>query len=118
MYFLVYFAVLRIDDEFQLAHAHRIVPLPHLRWCESDTDADANAHADCYTEANEPYGPADGVTHTLRRHALPRRLPNLMIEIRSDLIDTPPAQARIASALAELVRHGVGALAGASRGAA
>ena len=54
MYFLVYFAVLRIDDEFQLAHAHWIVPLPHLRRCESDTDTDAyaNAHADSYTNTD------------------------------------------------------------------
>ena len=38
---------------------------------------------------NEPYGPADGVTHTLKRHALPRGLLNVMIEIRNDLIATP-----------------------------
>lgn len=35
---------------------------------------------------NEPYGPQDGVTHTLREHALPRGLANVMIEIRNDLI--------------------------------
>ncbi|MEM8836823.1 MAG: N-formylglutamate amidohydrolase, partial [Pseudomonadota bacterium] len=28
---------------------------------------------------NEPYGPEDGVTHTLKRHALPRNLLNVMI---------------------------------------
>jgi predicted N-formylglutamate amidohydrolase len=38
---------------------------------------------------NEPYGPEDGVTHTLREHALPHGLPNVMIEIRNDLIRTP-----------------------------
>ena len=35
---------------------------------------------------NEPYGPQDGVTHTLREHAVPRGLLNVMIEIRNDLI--------------------------------
>lgn len=35
---------------------------------------------------NEPYGPADGVTHTLKRHGLARGLPNAMIEIRNDLL--------------------------------
>jgi predicted N-formylglutamate amidohydrolase len=38
---------------------------------------------------NEPYGPEDGVTHTLREHALPRGLLNVMIEIRNDLLATP-----------------------------
>lgn len=36
--------------------------------------------------ANDPYGPADGVTHSLKLHALPRGLPNVMIEIRNDLL--------------------------------
>lgn len=35
---------------------------------------------------NEPYGPGDGVTHTLRLHAQPRGLPNVMIEVRNDLM--------------------------------
>lgn len=38
------------------------------------------------TERNEPYGPADGVTHSLRLHALSRGLPNVMIEVRNDLL--------------------------------
>lgn len=37
---------------------------------------------------NEPYSAADGVTHTLREHALPHGLLNVMIEIRNDLIAT------------------------------
>lgn len=49
---------------------------------------------------NAPYGPADGVTYTLRAHALPRSLPNVMLEIRSDLIAEAPAQATMASMLA------------------
>jgi predicted N-formylglutamate amidohydrolase len=35
---------------------------------------------------NEPYGPKDGVMHTLNLHAAPRGLKHVMIEIRNDLI--------------------------------
>lgn len=49
---------------------------------------------------NEPYGPQDGVTHTLRVHALPRRLLNVMIEIRNDLIATAENQTAVAARLA------------------
>lgn len=35
---------------------------------------------------NEPYGPNDGVMHTLNLHAAPRGLKSVMIEIRNDLI--------------------------------
>lgn len=52
---------------------------------------------------NEPYGPADGVTHTLRDQALPRGLLNVMIEIRNDLIAAPADQADMASLLARLL---------------
>lgn len=40
------------------------------------------------TRRNEPYGPDDGVTHTLLRHALPRRWSNVMLEVRNDLLRT------------------------------
>ncbi|MCO5145490.1 MAG: N-formylglutamate amidohydrolase [Aquamicrobium sp.] len=49
---------------------------------------------------NEPYGPQDGVTHTLREHALPRGLANVMIEIRNDLIRTPDDVRTMAGRLA------------------
>lgn len=35
---------------------------------------------------NSPYGPSDGVTHSLIRHGLGRGLANVMIELRNDLI--------------------------------
>lgn len=35
---------------------------------------------------NAPYGPSDDVTHTLVKQALPRGLPNAMIEVRNDLL--------------------------------
>jgi predicted N-formylglutamate amidohydrolase len=56
---------------------------------------------------NEPYGPADGVTHTLAAHALPRGLPNVMVEIRNDLIATPEDVTRVAEGLSALIRHGL-----------
>ncbi|WP_120500071.1 N-formylglutamate amidohydrolase [Roseovarius sp. EL26] len=40
------------------------------------------------TLRNEPYGPEDGVTHSLRIHALSRGLANVMIEVRNDLLQT------------------------------
>lgn len=58
---------------------------------------------------NEPYGPADGVTHTLVRHALPRGLPNAMIEVRNDLLSEEEsgdgAISRMADRLALLLRR-------------
>lgn len=38
---------------------------------------------------NDPYGPADGVTHSLKLHAVSRGLLNVMIELRNDLLATP-----------------------------
>ena len=48
---------------------------------------------------NVPYGPDDGVTFTLERHALARGLLNVMIEIRHDLIATEDGQDAIAKLL-------------------
>lgn len=52
---------------------------------------------------NEPYAPVDGVTHTLRRHALTRKLKNVMIEIRNDLIADQPGQGAAAGFIAGLL---------------
>jgi predicted N-formylglutamate amidohydrolase len=41
---------------------------------------------------NEPYGPTDGVLHTLTLHAAPRQLPRVMIEMRNDLIASERSQ--------------------------
>jgi len=67
----------------------------------------ANAMLDCapshtphIVRRNEPYGPTDGVTHTVAEHATPHGHPNVMIEVRNDLIATPQAQAEIALQLA------------------
>jgi len=60
----------------------------------------AEQKADLAVSRNQPYGPEDGVTHTLRRQALPLGLLNVMLEIRNDLISDPPAQTRMAERLA------------------
>lgn len=52
---------------------------------------------------NEPYGPADGVLYTIRRHAIERGLPNVMLEIRNDLIRSQEQQSEVGKALAELL---------------
>ena len=49
---------------------------------------------------NDPYGPADGVTHTLIVQAMSRGLLNVMIEVRNDLIADEASQQRCASLLA------------------
>lgn len=48
---------------------------------------------------NDPYGPEDGVTHTLQRHGDDRL--NVMLEIRSDLIATAQQQTEMAGALSD-----------------
>jgi len=54
---------------------------------------------------NEPYGPEDGVLHTLNLHAAPRSLQHAMIEIRNDFISTAPGQAEWAQLLAAPLMH-------------
>jgi len=62
--------------------------------------ATAPAHTRLRVERNAPYGPADGVTHTLKEHGLKNDLLNIMLEIRNDLIKTPEAQREMAAMLA------------------
>lgn len=60
-------------------------------------------------ERNEPYGPEDGVTHTLRLHALPNGLLNVMIEVRNDLIQNEEGQRAAAGFLSELLIKAIAA---------
>jgi predicted N-formylglutamate amidohydrolase len=53
---------------------------------------------------NEPYGPQDGVTHSLRLHALPRGIENVMIEVKNDLLKDKTGQEVMAGYLVELAR--------------
>ncbi|WP_425043836.1 N-formylglutamate amidohydrolase [Primorskyibacter sp. S87] len=56
------------------------------------------------TALNQPYSAADGVTHTLREHGLKRGLPNVMIEIRNDLLDSPGGITRMTGLLAPMLQ--------------
>ncbi len=53
---------------------------------------------------NEPYSAADDVTHTLRLHATPYGLPNAMLEVRNDLIDSADSQQAMADTLAPVLK--------------
>ncbi|MHA1190460.1 MAG: N-formylglutamate amidohydrolase [Alphaproteobacteria bacterium] len=55
------------------------------------------------TRRNEPYGPRDGVTHTLVEHALPHGLPNAMLEIRNDLVAGEDDQQRFVAILGDML---------------
>lgn len=59
---------------------------------------------------NEPYEPADGVTHSLQLHGIANALHNVMIEIRNDLIATPDSQAVLAEELLQLIRPALDSL--------
>lgn len=71
----------------------------------------APKHTDMNTRRNDPYGPADGVTHTLKLHALPNGLMNVMIEVRNDLIADADQQRAVGKMLAELVADALTAIA-------
>jgi predicted N-formylglutamate amidohydrolase len=60
-------------------------------------------HTTLMVARNAPYGPEHGVTHTLRTHAIPTGRPNVMIEIRNDLIKTSSQQIAIADMIATWV---------------
>ena len=55
--------------------------------------------SDLTVRRNDPYGPADGVTHTLKVQALGHGLPNVMFEIRSDLVADAAGQRAFAERL-------------------
>lgn len=61
-------------------------------------------------DRNEPYGPNDGVTHSLRLHGISNGIANVMIEVRNDLIDTPDAQRDAAHQLLALLRPALASL--------
>ncbi len=65
--------------------------------------AAAPAITDLVTRRNEPYGPDDGVTHSLQMHALPHGLLNVMLEIRNDLVTTAEQQTRVAQIIETLL---------------
>ena len=56
---------------------------------------------------NAPYGPDDGVMHTLKRHGIERGILNVMLEVRNDFLKTDEACYAIADMLAELLTAAV-----------
>lgn len=67
-------------------------------------------HTDLRVARNSPYGPKDGVTHTLKEHAIAAGHLNVMLEIRNDEIATPQQQDRIAGMLAQWISAALGDL--------
>ncbi|MFU1479310.1 N-formylglutamate amidohydrolase [Roseovarius sp. C7] len=61
-------------------------------------------------ERNEPYGPQDGVTHSLKEYGIARDLPNVMIEIRNDLLTNAADEARLTDEMLTLLRPALAAL--------
>ena len=59
---------------------------------------------------NEPYGPEDGVTHTLKEHGLVNGLANVMIEVRNDLVRDEAGERAVADYLAGLLGEGLASL--------
>ena len=69
--------------------------------------AGASRWRDVITRRNEPYGPADGVCHTLNMHAGERGLPGVMLEIRNDLIADTAGKAAWAARLADVLEAAI-----------
>nr|WP_240989536.1 N-formylglutamate amidohydrolase [Salipiger mangrovisoli] len=59
---------------------------------------------------NDPYGPADGVTHSLKLHGITNNLPNVMIEVRNDLLADETGIEMIAGELLTLLRPALAGL--------
>ncbi|WP_328805915.1 N-formylglutamate amidohydrolase [Salipiger abyssi] len=77
----------------------------------SEWPGDAPWHA----SRNEPYGPGDGVTHTLVEHGIARGWPNVMLEIRNDLIASEATQSQAGRFLARRIALAMPALNGGDR---
>jgi predicted N-formylglutamate amidohydrolase len=52
---------------------------------------------------NQPYAPRDGVTHTIALHGIQRNLPNVMLEVRNDLIRGNKQQEQWAQHLSTII---------------
>lgn len=62
---------------------------------------------DVVVRRNEPYGPQDGVCHTLNLHGAARGLHHVMLEIRNDLIGNEAGQVLWAGRLAQVLEQAV-----------
>ena len=54
-------------------------------------------------ERNQPYGPEDGVTYTLKKHGVEAEMQNVMFEIRNNLLTTKGGQENWALRLSRLL---------------
>lgn len=59
---------------------------------------------------NAPYGPEDGVTHTLKEHAIKHGHLNVMIEVRNDLIADEQSQTVMAQTLTRWISQAIDAM--------
>ncbi|AKI03144.1 putative N-formylglutamate amidohydrolase [Hoeflea sp. IMCC20628] len=91
----VYFGKLR-DGYLGILHDN------DSRLADAMLAAAASARTDKVSR-NYPYGPEDGVTHTLKRHGLTRQIANVMLEIRNDLISDDAGQTIWAKRIGELL---------------
>ncbi|WP_298913790.1 N-formylglutamate amidohydrolase [uncultured Roseobacter sp.] len=71
----------------------------------------AGDHTSLLVARNQPYGPGDGVMHTLKRHGIGRGIPHVMLEVRNDLIATPKDQQTIAAMLAGWLKQALASVA-------
>ncbi len=67
-------------------------------------------------ERNQPYGPEDGVTHSLKLHGIANGLANVMLEIRNDLIRDEGDVTTMSQELLSMIRPALEALPGAGEG--
>ncbi|TDT77404.1 putative N-formylglutamate amidohydrolase [Litoreibacter halocynthiae] len=59
---------------------------------------------------NAPYGPEDGVLHSIEKHLSDRRLPYVMIEVRNDLLATDAGLSDIATLLTRSLTHALSSM--------
>ncbi len=70
----------------------------------------AAQHTPLNVAINEPYGPQDGVAHTLNVHGNAHGYLNAMLEIKNDLISTPEQQQSMAQTLAPWINQSLALL--------
>ena len=56
----------------------------------------SHQHTSANVQRNAPYGPEDGVTHTLKEHGVAHGHLNVMLEVRNDLLETAVQQSEMA----------------------
>jgi predicted N-formylglutamate amidohydrolase len=70
----------------------------------------AEQHSTHRIRRNEPYGPENGVAHTLDLHGAANGLSNVVLEIRNDRVADAPAHCAMADTLVPWLAASVGRL--------